>query len=929
MKGLNLTRYLIISGILFILTKNAHPVCNLVGFNTNNSGGWAEPNWVVMKEGVGVVGFGFCNAYLLGFECNEGVNRIEVEISKSLYFPLITRSFSYTRPTWKARLLDGGANWIIRFYDPDNSSPIPCIYAEKCNTEYEFFIVTLTGPDGGRFPSAANDVTDDWAARRAYGVSGAQCSVVAASTSWPRRAFDHSILTYISPLSMGPEDVFEYEVRVANRSTSFQSGITGGTPSFCPDLWDDVQCARVTMISSPGTIDLSPDSAGSFKWVYKVDNRRGFLYFRSEAYNSSNTGRPTKSNYALAGILTGYTFATTSPVESGTTTEIILNVYKNYPSDPSSPWRLAIGDVFPNMSMQGNADYSFLSGPEPASYPAIPTGGAGGFRWNVLMSGSEGSYMIFVPSATAYSPSITSTYSKGLSVTVFDPPPPPCVDKEPFFLLSPEVFQSGSSNVEVTYDLIAGEAPIYSFTILFNPEFSYAGGATGGYNPDFPWNITEYSGGVTFTAPDGEEIFPCDRGKFKVKYNIPSGDPIETMFAFRAIADDSELPAQFVWVSPNKLNLSISSPAGPYYADGDSEIEISATFNPPLSGRNIIFFTDCGVLKKHIASTDSSGTAKTTLVSPYSVNPISCTVRAFYGLPFNWAEPYAPYGMKRSPLPYYDELKIDFLPYTGKNLLYVGGTMIPYSVPKGANVAFQIDVRNVGDAPADLTSSTWFSFTDGSNSYLSYLTTPVSVQPGERKTLYFSSEQVPSSFVTGLYQPSFQYNPVRKVWDNVEVVEPTGIEVLYFIAELIESSIIIRWSVISGEIRGFNIWREDISGGYIKVNNEPIPSFNGLIEYTYNDAYIPVDGYVSYLLEVIHRNGESSYYGPYRFTFTDGDYGREAWMIINKERPKEGKRSFSISCAYKSGSHHLYIFLILLYIPAMRMIYSQKCRSPF
>ena len=64
------------------------------------------------------------------------------------------------------------------------------------------------------------------------------------------------------------------------------------------------------------------------------------------------------------------------------------------------------------------------------------------------------------------------------------------------------------------------------------------------------------------------------------------------------------------------------------------------------------------------------------------------------------------------------------LGFAGPNLQYVGGTLSPMAVPKGSscpNITSTLQVRNMGTANTTLNSNSFFTFTDGTNTFTAYL----------------------------------------------------------------------------------------------------------------------------------------------------------------------------------------------------------------
>lgn len=87
-------------------------------------------------------------------------------------------------------------------------------------------------------------------------------------------------------------------------------------------------------------------------------------------------------------------------------------------------------------------------------------------------------------------------------------------------------------------------------------------------------------------------------------------------------------------------------------------------------------------------------------------------------------------------------------------LAAVPGSLTPNTVAPGDSVSFQVEVSNMGGAGVTLDAGASVEFTDGTNTYRSYLATPVFIEGlSDTAALVFGKEQVPGEMAVASYTP--------------------------------------------------------------------------------------------------------------------------------------------------------------------------------
>jgi hypothetical protein len=144
-------------------------------------------------------------------------------------------------------------------------------------------------------------------------------------------------------------------------------------------------------------------------------------------------------------------------------------------------------------------------------------------------------------------------------------------------------------------------------------------------------------------------------------------------------------------------------------------------------------------------------------------------------------------------------------------LRYVRGTLSPTKVGKGKAVAFSLQVNNPRNVGMDLDINSYITFNDGVETYLAYLSAPITVSPKETVTLSFESAIVADNFSSGSFFPSLFLSDggvndqTRLVSDPVEIFTPP------LIIDIERSDIKIVWQTDPGVT--YDVYFQDSFGG--------------------------------------------------------------------------------------------------------------------
>lgn len=229
----------------------------------------------------------------------------------------------------------------------------------------------------------------------------------------------------------------------------------------------------------------------------------------------------------------------------------------------------------------------------------------------------------------------------------------------------------------------------------------------------------------------------------------------------------------YVTIRYYTLDLTPNAPAA-VNADGTTTTAFTANLSAggsPLTGRTIVFTGTAGVLSAATDVTDSSGNAHITLTAPASSANINSTVTATY------------FKTK-------DSSPITFNAVAAANVQYIGGTLTSCASPticlvecKDCSYTFSMYVRNYGTANITLTTASYFTFTDGTNTFTAYLDTASAITVNAGTTagpLTFGSVTsgsgagggvtVPSAFSYGSWKPTMNLNgTVRNISDRATI----------------------------------------------------------------------------------------------------------------------------------------------------------------
>lgn len=689
------------------------------------------------------------------------------------------------------------------------------------------FTIRLKGPSWANIPSANSDTTDT--------LTNVQCRFTSIGTqtrttglpTWLRRSLALTIVGY--PDAVGIGQTFSVVLLVENRSLQSKNGITA-TPS--PPTPTYSGGAGVTLtggpVYDPNPLNLNADTQGTITYTYRADTE-GTVYFTAGVQAASATSKTATSNIVVISTLTAHLTVSPTTVVSGQNVTVTMTVQNTglvttlssdiddtvttipvastsgFPSTgtitidseqiaytginatnftgctrgansttPASHSTSAIvrgsaslGTVTPSLSVLGTATATLVSGPTPAYIDSLSPGESGQFQWVYRITGSSGQTYQFQGSATALG-SITSNtaLSETGSISLFS------------ITTSPDSIPTGSTNVTLSFTIYNNSASQirYVYAYFFSSTWGgfYQNASVTCSDGNNNWSRSSIGApfyGVRFTASNtASRLTTGENCTFNINFSAVPAVTADTDYTFafdlynNVNAFVTTLQGTFT-ITAYTLTLG-HAPSGPLNADGTSEYTMTATLTAagsPLSGKTVVFSATAGTLSAATAVTNASGQAVVTLTAPVSQTDISSKVTVTY--------------IKSKATD-----TVQFTGVIGPNMQYVGGTLDPMTVCTGNSYTFTLEARNDGTSAMNLTTSSYFTFTDGSNTFTAYLDSPATVNTGATAALSFGSPTsagggggvtIDSSFTAGSYPPMLYFrgttNQTRSVSDNVVV----------------------------------------------------------------------------------------------------------------------------------------------------------------
>ncbi|MCX5867709.1 MAG: hypothetical protein NT009_09600 [Proteobacteria bacterium] len=689
-----------------------------------------------------------------------------------------------------------GANAPVEYWTTDPTEAIPPGGSLTFKAE-------ITGRPNGEnpIPSAASDQTDILANAQAWGGSNFTTNPLTRQgtlPNWQRKGLKTQI--FVTPGSLGVGSNMSAQLLITNRSTVQQNGIAPGTMLFPPGSGNTGSAAWASG-PVPGTLSLASGISGSTLYIYQASSA-GTVTFSNLASNGTVSSNPATSNTVEIGNFTAELSVDPVSIGSGYNVTVSMLVTNNGST--------SLGNVVPSILVfPGGATATWQSGPAPSSIASLPPGGSGSFVWTYRITGLAGATYQFLGSATANGLLTTNTAVSQIGQVV------------PYYLtLNPDTVASGSvpPNLTINFTVVNnGTTAINRLWFVVATGFTIVSGSGPGA-PLGNWAYSVSGNNVNFRAASnggtGSDLPAGGSATFSIVFSAVPTRPENTQFIFQAIfmqgtnyrgtASDYEL------VTANKISLSYN-PAGPLPADGSSIYTIDALLTSggaPLSGKSVSFTATAGTLSAGTAVTNGSGVARVTLTAPVSSTNTQSAVTATY-------------------LGAQDSKTLYFNGYTGPNVLYVGGTLSPTSARVGNSVSFGLDVINSGTAVMNLTTGSYFRFTDGTRIYTANLSAAVSVPNGATRTLTFNSTAVNGGFTIGSYYPTLYLtdggtnNQTRSVSDTVQVVQniPAGTITLTPVPGAINANGSDTSTITSGTIRDA-YGNQVLNGEYITVSTD-------------------------------------------------------------------------------------------------------------
>lgn len=611
--------------------------------------------------------------------------------------------------------------------------------------ESKEFTVVLQGPSYTKIPRDIQDITDSTTQIIAYDRKNRSLTYQGSQPSWVR----HGLMaqTFVIPQSVGAGGEIILSLWVKNTSTATQSLIVPSPPAIYGD-----GSAVLNYGPSPSSLTLSPLEEGIFEWRFNATSP-GEVWF--DGYASNGIVSTVNRAYLLSSRVMIGDFVCSLSIKpeslgNGITFTVSMSIFNNSSNN--------YGLIYPFISFSGSATATYISGPDPETISQLPPGSSGTFEWKYKINGNPGDYLYAEGYANAYAQGVSTPVCRSNNAEIV---------RYPMFVY-PDNVTSGATNARFLYQFFnGGTINVNRIFIQTNVQYEgtwvyLSGSGSGGYGSCL-WTRTEQTNWIRFDSPSAScDIPPGGMGSFYITYsNVPSVD-VDTYYAHKGNVNNGgtllAVPTYNVVVIPYSLTLS-KNPPGPIPADGTSRYDIYALLMngpEPVSGVVINFSTTAGTLTSSTATTDENGIASVQLIAPSSINDITAVVSASY----------------RNA---YSSINAPFTGVKTANLQYIGGTLYPLSMAKGGIYSIRADFINAGNLSITLNTSSYVHFSDGLNTYIAYLNEPLTINPDERKTLFFNEAQISQDFSSGIYYPWFYLTDgsivqERQSFDKITVI---------------------------------------------------------------------------------------------------------------------------------------------------------------
>ena len=704
---------------------------------------------VIMGEGSGTVTFRLTNTGSPN-EANLTEIRIDFYVPGAAgcfgaSAPYDTGAGTVGPPGWTADVVSGRGGQVTFTAATDSDGVPPGGFLD--------FEVVVTGFPNAEVPiqSDASDMEDYLCAVKVTNAANKNVNRQdpPGPPVWPRLGLKAEMF-FATPQVLGVGGLISLDFIVTNRSTAPQSLVVPGTMSFPPGPGNTGGADPVSG-PDPATVSLDPVEAGTFSYVYEAASA-GTVTFANHAANGMVSSQEATSNTVTIGDFSASLSVDPVKIGSGYDVLVSMNVFNN--------GTISLGNVVPwYFATIGTAATTLKSGPTPTSIASLPAGSSGTFQWVYTVSGNPGDTYQFEGSARASGPIDTETaISPEGQVTAFT--------LDAF----PETVAAGSVPPDWTLSLTVvnqGSTAISRMWFIVPDGFIVSGGGGPG-SPLGDWEFSGSGNNWEFRAASaggtGQDLPVGGTAAFYLTFSAIPNPTANTPYEFQAVFREKNFyrgtASDSVLVTVFSLGLN-HSPAGPIPADGSSQYTVNALLTSggvPVSGKTVSFSATIGALSSSTAVTNQYGIATVFLTAPASGEDIQSVVTAGY------------LGSQTQDILY-------FTGWSAPTLLYLGGTLDPAKVGKGKDYDFSLQVMNQGSVGMDLDTSSYFTFTDGGNTYLSYLSGPVSVPAGATVSLGFDPQPVADTFSTGSFYPALflsdggTNDQTRDVSDPVEVLK--------------------------------------------------------------------------------------------------------------------------------------------------------------
>ncbi len=595
------------------------------------------------------------------------------------------------------------------------------------------FTVAVLGRSNGVFERDAEDKTDSLESQQGQNgtiiKSGNQTFALQGNiASWPRRGLAVSIVAI--PPSVAVDALITVTMVIDNRSTVSQPNITR-TLTFTPT-------GMVTLTNGPIplTLTLSSGESEVVTHTYQAATE-GIVIFEGLAANVTVTSDEIQSNEVVIGDFTALMEVVPTTIVAGQDVTVRLRVYNNSGG--------MLGNIRPaTPGFAGTAQVLNSSGPSPPVVPSLPAGSTTTFEWTYTLTGTVGSTYAFTGTASANGPLVTNVAQSNSGI----------ISQYSAYVTPRRVGAATSTPLSLAFTVANnGATTIDNFEFVLPSGFTDSGGngeTIGSVGTPCTWsyrtNQNDFQPACSGLPPGGTAVLT-------ITFNsIPAPD-VDTNYNFpvdfcSGSGVCSPGPGNTAWQGAvdvpftiTRYRIEVAANPTSLYANGFSTSVITATVyegvTETVAGATVVFAATGteGTLSAYGGTTDANGVVTVTFTAPAGSVDSQAAIVATY-------------------LTAEGQVTIDLIGVGGPNPLYVGGTLNPVTVAPGDTVTFTLDVINVGVQPVTLTTSSVFTFSDGTYTFSAALVAETAMPTDTTCTLTFTQALVDGNFAPGSYFPS-------------------------------------------------------------------------------------------------------------------------------------------------------------------------------